>query len=103
MHTQRVPLAHSALAGQWKAELLRRISEQSCAGLDICGGFSYNIETGSDRSVNRLIRLSAGHSIRACTGFDGGFEVWEAIRGPGTASTTWNLKLNADENLAYAA
>jgi len=26
--------------------------------------------------------MSANHSrvIRACTGFDGGFEVWEAIR-----------------------
>ena len=41
--------------------------------------------------------------LRACTGFDGGFEVWEAIRSPGTASSTWKLNLNADENLAYAA
>jgi len=35
--------------------------------------------------------MSANHSrvIRACTGFDGGFEVWEAIRSAGTASSTW--------------
>ena len=47
--------------------------------------------------------ISVG-SVRACTGFDGGFEVWEAIRGLRDRVSTWNLKLNADNNeLAYAA
>lgn len=41
--------------------------------------------------------------IRACTGFDGGFEVEEAIRGAGSRHQSVNLNINADENLAYAA
>ena len=40
--------------------------------------------------------------MRACTGFDGGFEVAEAIRGPGPRKNL-DLKLNADDNLALAA
>ena len=39
--------------------------------------------------------------IRASTGFDGDFEVWEAIRGLRDRATTWDLKLNADDN-SYA-
>ena len=38
MHTQRVPLAHSALAGQWKAELLRRICYSSAVRLPAAEG-----------------------------------------------------------------
>ena len=42
--------------------------------------------------------------LRACTGFDGGFEVREAIRGLRDRVPTWNLKLNADnEDYALAA
>ena len=41
--------------------------------------------------------------IRACTGFDGGFAIVAAIRGPGPRSKPENLNINADENLAYAA
>jgi len=40
--------------------------------------------------------------IRACTGFDGGFEDWEAIHGSDHVKTE-TLNLNADENLALAA
>ncbi len=40
--------------------------------------------------------------IRACTGFDGGPEVEEAIRGAGPRINPY-LNINADENLAYAA
>ena len=40
--------------------------------------------------------------FRACTGFDGGFEVREAICGAGPHTNPY-LKLNANENLAYAA
>ena len=40
--------------------------------------------------------------IRACTGFDGGAEVEEAIRGAGQRINPY-LNINADENLAYAA
>ena len=39
---------------------------------------------------------------RACTGFDGGFEVEEAIRGP-DHDKTGTLKLNADNTVAVAA
>ena len=42
--------------------------------------------------------------VRACTGFDGGFEVWEAIRGLRDRAITWKLKLNANNNrVALAA
>ena len=40
--------------------------------------------------------------IRACTGFDGGSEVEEAIRGAGPRINPY-LNINAAENLAYAA
>ena len=63
------------------------------------------IDLQCNRNCLRTIQLFT-HKIlyvRACTGFDGGFEVWEAIRSSGTASPTWKLNLNADENLAYAA
>jgi len=40
--------------------------------------------------------------IRGCTGFDGGFEVLAAIRGSDRVNNR-NLKLNAEDNLAYAA
>ena len=39
--------------------------------------------------------------IRACTGFDGALEIWEAIR-VGTRHQL-NLKLNAEDNFALAA
>ena len=42
------------------------------------------------------------NKTRACTGFDGGLEVGEAIRGTGPRSKPY-LKLNADDNYALAA
>ena len=55
-------------------------------------------------SASTSHRIFSVKSIRACTGFDGGFEVWEAIRGLRNRVPIWNLKLNADNNeLAYAA
>ncbi len=41
--------------------------------------------------------------IRGCTGFDGDFELMEAIRGPCTTLIPWNLNTNADEKFALAA
>ena len=41
---------------------------------------------------------------RACTGFDGGFEVEEAIRRLRDCVSTWNLNINANNNrVALAA
>lgn len=42
-------------------------------------------------------------AIRACTGFDGGFEVVIAIRRPEAALKVGKLNLNANDKLAYAA
>ena len=47
-------------------------------------------------------RLHNQNAFRACTGFDGGSEVEEAIRGAGPRINPY-LNINADENLAYAA
>ena len=42
--------------------------------------------------------------VRACTGFDGGFEVEEAIRRLRDCVPTWNLNINANNNrVALAA
>ena len=42
--------------------------------------------------------------MRACTGFDGGFEVEEAIRRLRDCVSTWNLNINANNNkVALAA
>ena len=41
--------------------------------------------------------------FRACTGFDGGFEVGEAIRRLLDCVPTGNLNINADEQYALAA
>ena len=41
--------------------------------------------------------------IRACTGFDGGFEVREAIRRLLDCVPTGKLNINADEQYALAA
>ena len=41
--------------------------------------------------------------FRACTGFDGGFEVREAIRRLLDCVSTGKLNINADEKLALAA
>ena len=46
---------------------------------------------------------SITHYIRACTGFDGGFEVEEAIRRLRDCVSTWKRNINADNNLALAA
>ena len=43
------------------------------------------------------------YSIRACTGFDGGFEVEEAIRSSRTALKREILNINADDQLVMAA
>ena len=50
-------------------------------------------------------RLSDAGSIpaRACTGFDGGFEVGEAIRRLPDCVPTGKLNINADEQYALAA
>jgi len=40
---------------------------------------------------------------RACTGFDGGFEVVAAIHGPRPCKNGENLNINADNRLAFAA
>ena len=42
-------------------------------------------------------------TFRACTGFDGGFEVGEAIRRLLDCVSTGNLNINADEQYALAA
>lgn len=41
--------------------------------------------------------------FRACTGFDGGFEVGEAIRRLPDCVPTGKLNINADEQYALAA
>ena len=41
--------------------------------------------------------------IRGCTGFDGGVEVWEAIRRLRDCVITWNLNIKANEDYALAA
>ena len=41
-------------------------------------------------------------ATRGCTGFDGGFEVVEAIRGPEPRKYR-ELNINADDNFAFAA
>ena len=41
--------------------------------------------------------------LRACTGFDGGFEAEEAIRRLLDCVSTGNLNINADEQYALAA
>ena len=41
-------------------------------------------------------------NIRACKGFDGGFELRIAIRGPFRVPNG-NLNINADNKLAFAA
>ena len=42
------------------------------------------------------------YQTRGCTGFDGDFEVMEAIRRPGLR-TNLDLKLNANNKVALAA
>ena len=42
-------------------------------------------------------------TVRACTGFDGGFEAEEAIRRLLDCVSTGNLNINADEQYALAA
>ncbi len=42
-------------------------------------------------------------TFRACTGFDGGFEVGEAIRRLPDCVPTGKLNINADEQYALAA
>ena len=44
-----------------------------------------------------------GKSFRACTGFDGGFEVVEAIRRLLDCVITGKLNINANEQYALAA
>ena len=49
-------------------------------------------------------RKSFFYYMRACTGFDGGFEVEEAIRRLRDCVLTWNLNINANNNrVALAA
>lgn len=40
--------------------------------------------------------------VRGCTGFDGDFEIMEAIRRPGLR-TNLDLNINAEDNFALAA
>ena len=60
-----------------------------------------------DKTIKRRYSIIYFHSevqLWACTGFDGGFEVGEAIRRLRDCATTWNLNINADNNnLALAA
>ncbi len=60
-----------------------------------------------DKTIKRRYSIVYFHSevqLWACTGFDGGFEVGEAIRRLRDCATTWNLNINADNNnLALAA
>ena len=69
--------------------LEKELKERPRAGLDKVRPPAYNNRTTVCKT-------------RACTGFDGGFEVAEAIRGPGPRKNL-DLKLNADDNLALAA
>ena len=50
------------------------------------------------------LRYRISFYTRACTGFDGGFEVEEAIRRVRDCVSTWNLNINANNNkVALAA
>ena len=49
------------------------------------------------------VQICTGMHSRGCTGFDGGFEVEEAIRRLRDCVPTWKLNINADNNLALAA
>ena len=49
------------------------------------------------------VQICTGLHSRGCTGFDGGFEVEEAIRRLRDCVPTWKLNINADNNLALAA
>ncbi len=63
---------------------------------------AYDVICQSQETRFRLI-TSATLSFRACTGFDGGFEVGEAIRRLLDCAPTGNLNINADEQYALAA
>ena len=47
---------------------------------------------------NIVIQTQTSCLSRACTGFDGGFEVWEAIRGLRNRVINLELNINADNN-----
>jgi hypothetical protein len=67
--------------------------------LDGLDDIRYNIRLSED------FRFDSGkirRQTRGCTGFDGGFEAVAAIRGPYRVNNR-KLKLNAEDNLAYAA
>ena len=48
------------------------------------------------------VQICTGMHSRGCTGFDGGFEVRVAIRGPDPREKS-DLNINANNELAYAA
>ena len=54
-------------------------------------------------STRRCRRAASPKVVRACTGFDGGFEVREAIRRLLDCVPTGKLNINADNKLALAA
>lgn len=62
--------------------------------IDILMFFEYDKETSLVLTINY---------IRGCTGFDGGVEVWEAIRRLRDCVITWNLNIKANEDYALAA
>ena len=66
---------------------------------------SYNERQSKQK--HRLFTSNFGihfpHLIRACTGFDGGFEVGAAIRRLLDCVPTGKLNINADEQYALAA
>ena len=67
---------------------------------------SYNKEQSKNESIvcSPVIPESVfPYLIRACTGFDGGFEVEAAIRRLLDCVSTGKLNINADEQYALAA
>ena len=71
------------------------------AGLDSIRPMRYDNQVSQTRDT---LRLPAIHLFRACTGFDGDFEVWEAIRRLRSCAKSRKLNINADEgNFAIAA
>ena len=71
--------------------------------------FSYTILNYTSEEITFIVIIGLlfvntydGDKTRGCTGFDGGFEIAEAIRGLGPRKNL-ELNINADENLAYAA
>ena len=64
----------------------------------------YTYKSGDQHRTENQQAVCSAMKFRACTGFDGGFEVGEAIRRLRGCVPTWKLNINANNNrVALAA